>query len=398
MKNVVLAGVVITITVTLLAQGFGLPSCIAEMKSRPALDPYVAYLQEHKNVKRAFDPCNESDAVINLFITKLEQAELTNLPPTAPVPAAYLTKQPDINLVNITQAETNEIRGANLAHIFYIEVNRLVPWRIYNYPKKELTKLFDFQLLPGSQNVLNHSPREAWDVLQRNIDMSAVKDPVSAVEELFKYGRSFRHALSTDSDLGIVTVSDMDTIGGSQQSDLNVDRISRRGCWSMVPFMQSLAQAMNIPSQVVTNYYAGKGHATASFSLTNQVFAHGDDPYNAILRNTPAATAIDSYDRWKKEVLIAEPGQGLYSDAGISSRTHNYENYRLYPAQFLMQRYCGIIGASSGRAYLDSFFVEDSVVWASPAELDDLEVRINETTNNCTVVPDDDPESLISPV
>jgi len=412
MRSIILVGGVIVIAAAAsMAQGNAFPSCLADMKKNPNLAPYVTYLEENNNVEQVlvdyfrisqgshnskrikiFKKCRKGDPLAKLFIDKLEEAAISGLPPTAPLPAAY-TPNSGSNRVTITKDERNEIKSADLAQIFYVEVNELVPWRIYNYPKKELEELINYR--PSEGHVLNYSPRETWDVVQRNLDMSTIANPDRVLEELFKYGRLFRHAVSVrDPVQNIVTVDEMDTIGGFYQSATNIDRISQSGCHSMVPYIIALAHTLNIPGESLNGYFTGEGHKTAAFSLTNQVFAHGDDPYNVVLRNTPAAIALDSFSRWEADVLAYQPGQGFFSDAGINSRTHNYENYRLYPAKYIMQRFCGNIGAVTGREYLDTFFIDEIRTWATSAELDAMAVKINEVTNNCSFVPNDDPESL----
>src|SRR5713101_6987186 len=61
------------------AQGGGgqLPRCLQNMTNSSRLTDYVTYLSTYANVTRAFDPCKYSTDVLNLFIAKLEDAELT---------------------------------------------------------------------------------------------------------------------------------------------------------------------------------------------------------------------------------------------------------------------------------------------------------------------------------
>ena len=266
----------------------------------------------------------------------------------------------------------------------------MVPWHIHEYSKNELKSLFD--LYWSTYNVLDHSPKATWDVLQQNVNLDAVTSRETFIDELFKYARSYRHGGNLDPDLGVVTVTDMAAGGGYQNN-----KIARSGCWSMVPFYLVLAQALNVPGEIVVDYFAGNGHATASFPITNQVLAHGDNPYNSLLGNTPAATALDSYDRWAAEVLRYKARDGEFSAAGVNSRTHNYKNARLYPSNYLMKGYCDAGAGASGREYLEKMFIVNGVVFASVEELDDLETRIQATTYNCSFVPDNDPEAQEAP-
>jgi hypothetical protein len=116
--------------------------------------------------------------------------------------------------------------------------------------------------------------------------------------------------------------------------------------------------------------------------------AHGDDVYNASLRNTPIDQLLDSHQRWVDEVLRYDPLEGPLSPAGHNSRIHHYEMARLFPAHWTMSRYCGYVSSvDPGRAFLESFFGD----YATAEELDDLESRILETTSGCGLIPRDAP-------
>jgi hypothetical protein len=52
------------------------------------------------------------------------------------------------------------------------------------------------------------------------------------------------------------------------------------------------------------------------FEAVDGVLAHGDDVYNASLRNTPIGKLLDSYQRWADEVLRYDPLEGPLSPAG----------------------------------------------------------------------------------
>ena len=149
------------------AQGGGgqLPRCLNNMTNSSLLAKYVTYLSTYANVTRAFDPCKYSTDVLNLFVAKLEDAELTGDVPSAPLPQDYVTR--NLDFVSPTQAEWNEMLAAKLAHIFVIEVRKAVPWRLADYSSEALNALFNVCRYDCTHIVLDYSPRVAWNVLQQ---------------------------------------------------------------------------------------------------------------------------------------------------------------------------------------------------------------------------------------
>jgi hypothetical protein len=99
-----------------------------------------------------------------------------------------------------------------------------------------------------------------------------------------------------------------------------------------VPLRGLLAAALNIPGELTHGYFAGQAHQTVLFEAIDGVLAHGDDVYNASLRNTPIGQLQDSHQRWVDEVLRYDPLEGPLSPAGYNSRIHHYEMARLFPS------------------------------------------------------------------
>ena len=261
-----------------------------------------------------------------------------------------------------------------------------MPWRLADYSSEALKTLFDVCRYDCTYIVLDYSPRVAWNVLQQKIDLTALVGRAETMIEILKHIREFIHG-SLGGDTSIATLDEM-----------AAEKIARQGCHSTTRYVTALAQAVNIPGNIVVGYYAGTQHSSALFKVTNQVLAHGDDPYNALLANTPAALVYDSYQRWAKEVLVYKPNAGAGSDLDYYSRKYTYTMDRLYPSAWLMSRYCGMEPSSAaGRAYLVTVFQGDYFQggwsFATATDLDDLERRIIATTSGCTVIPPDDPEA-----
>jgi hypothetical protein len=369
-----------------------LPRCLQTMESSTALTDYATYLKSHSNVLSAFSACRYPSEVLDAFVSKLEMAEITGEAPAAALPESYLTRQTNQNWLNITQSEGIEIVSAKLAHILFLEVRGLVPWLLADYDDAELDSLFDVCKQLGCsisrknktigfhlQYLVDHSPLETWTLMNETIDLDALTDPTSGVEAILAHTQQFRHgSRDLDPDLGIVTVNEM-----------AAEKVSRRGCWSTSPYVVSLAAALNIPGELTHGYFAGQAHQTALFEAVDGVLAHGDDVYNAALRNTPISQLLDSYQRWVDEVLRYDPLEGPLSPAGHNSRIHHYAMARLFPSQWTMSRYCGQVSSvDPGRTFLESFFGD----YATAEELDDLESRILDTTSGCGLIPQDDPQ------
>jgi len=304
-----------------------------------------------------------------------------------------VTMDPNTTSVFVTAAEASEIMGAKLARILFVEVRRKVPWSIAAYADADLTTLFNVCESFGTgcalktygsrmDYVIDHSPRVAWELVTAALDPSLLTDPGSALVEIVKHTRDFRHGSSDlDPYLGAVTLDAMAT-----------ERVSRRGCQSMSPYVVALAAALNVPGTTLRGYYAGTDHRSALFHATNQVLAHGDDVY---FGNVPSSHLLDSYTRWATDVLSNPPYQGVASPAGYNSQKHWYEVHRLFPSEWTMSAYCGQNPsvAASGRAYLDGEFT----TYATPDQLTTLEQTILAKTASCTTIPPDDPEAQLAP-
>jgi hypothetical protein len=368
-----------------------LPQCLSSMTTKPALAPYVAYLTAHTNVVQAINPCKLAPKVRASFIIKMEQAEVDGQPPTAPLPDAWSSIDRDATNTVQGGAQTEEILGAKLAHMLYVEVHQLVPWRLHNYGSVDLIRLVTPCKLPSAwcsntapsfmvQDVLDHSPRETWSVVKATIDLGALTTQHAAMGELLKHLRFFSHGGVYYDSNGNVTAS---TTGGIRTvAEMAGEGISRSGCWSTVPYLLALAEALNIPGEGIFDYYASPGHATALLPYSDQVLSHGDHPYNALLANTPSIDVYDTYSHWQTEILRYKPRdpRALYN-----SQKHEYEMDQTYPSQYLLKSYC----AQGRPGGLDDWFGS----YATPLQMDALEATMLQITSSCTVFPADDPDA-----
>ncbi len=360
-----------------------LPRCLQAMTTHPLLADYAAYIAAHANVQQAMNPCKVSTSILSWFYAKLEEAEQAGMPPSAPLPDGFSTTSTDSYVPGGTGSD--EILGAKLAHVFWVEVRSKVPWRLASFGSADLKRIFTLCKWPhpcrhdaivdfAAQYVLDHSPRVAWSVLQQNVDLGALTTPHQAVADILEHTRAFVHgAVYYDSSGNVVRD---DTWGIRTLDEMMTEKVSRHGCWSMVPYALQLAAALNVPVDGVSDYFDGLGHATALFPATDQVLAHGDDVYNGLLLTTPTPLVLDSYARWQTEVLAYPPGSAT---AAYNSQTNDKQEARLHPSAYLMEQYC----SAGGRAILDSIFT----TYATAPQLDALEAQIVASTNDCATIP-----------
>ncbi len=302
---------------------------------------------------------------------------------SAPLPDGFSTTSTDSYVPGGTRSD--EILGAKLAHVFWVEVRNKVPWRLASFGSADLKRIFTLCKWPhpcrhdaivdfAAQYVLDHSPRVAWSVLQQNVDLGALTTPHQAVADILEHTRAFVHGAVYYDSFGNVVRDD--TWGIRTLDEMMTEKVSRHGCWSMVPYALQLAAALNVPVDGVSDYFDGLGHATALFPATDQVLAHGDDVYNGLLLNTPTPLVLDSYARWQTEVLAYPPGSAT---AAYNSQTNDKQEARLHPSAYLMEQYC----SAGGRAILDSIFT----TYATAPQLDALEAQIVASTNDCATIP-----------
>ena len=366
-----------------------LPQCLSSMTTKPALAPYVAYLTAHGNVVQAINPCKLAAGVRESFISKLEQAEVDGQPPTAPLPDQWFSIDRDATRTVQGGSQTEEILGAKLAHMLYVEVHQLVPWRLHDYGSADLSRLVKPCKLPPAwcsntspsfmvQDVLDHSPRETWGIMGATIDRDTLTTQREAMGALLEHLRFFSHGgVYYDSNGNIIR----STSGGIRTvAEMAGEGISRAGCWSTVSYLLALANALNVPGAGIWDYFSSPGHATALLPYSNQVLSHGDDAYDLLFANTPSIEVYDTYAHWQAEILRYKPRDSRAFD---NSLKHNYEMAHTYPSQYLMKSYC-----EEDRLWLDDLFDR----YATSSQMDTLESTIVETTASCTVFPADDPD------
>lgn len=381
----------------------GLPSCIKDWEQEPMLNGVVAYLKDSRNsnVIRAWNPCQNVPEILQRIKRGLIDAETRRINenikelPDAPLPETWDTASTGTaNYVNCGSSAPEIIAMKIVAHIL-VDYWDLVPWNLWDYGSEDLERLFGDAAEYGFcnyYNVLDHSPREAWAILASQYDIASIKTPTELVETIMKSTRSFRHGGVWVYSNG--TIFKQDNQGIVTMKQMWEEKVSRHGCWSMTAYFGQLASNFNVPGYRTTNQYAETGHATEIFEQTGQVLAHGDDPYNALYDDTPALKVFNDYSFWKREVVKKNPTTTSYQ----KSQLHEYEMGRTYPSHYLMYDYCHPSSTNSGKSfptgrdYLRYISTYKGYSYWTEVQMDELETTIQSKTQNCAVIPADDPE------
>lgn len=404
--------------------------CLA-VPSDEKLAPYQAVMDTIPKLKEIINFCKYSESNIQEMVwDKIREAEETGLPPTAPLPGAYvellqnnlaavqmqaqslpyfpsehflaeynvrewrngkleekievlsMDAESPVTKIFLTKEEAHEIYAAHLAHSLWLEKNQIVPWSLQEYSEEQLEQLVtpkalfyswsDQQEIYTYSLLVNHSPREAF-LIAREMAASS-SNQKEALVGIIKGLRSYVHGTFNVDSQEIITVQGM-----------SEEKISRHGCQTSALLVVHLAKSLNIPGRYIIGYYAGGGHRSGLFEFNDQVLAHGDDLYNRLVSNTPSAELLDSYAFWQNEVMSHEKAdpQGAHN-----SMIHNYENGKKYPSWIVLKSYC-----AEGKAALEDIFLNtDQGDFATAEELQTLGRKITNITERCTVFPEDNPD------
>lgn len=401
------------------------------------LQPYYNFLYNHEQVVEAAGFCQFSQELQERIWDKIQEAEETGLPPTAPLPAAYqellqngpgtspemytqaspyqfseqlpaeyLVRQwrngkleekivvllmdaknyddEAVTVIYATKEEAYEIYAAQLADKLWKEVNNIFPWSITEYHQEQLEQLLQprawFRSWDDQKGeyyfhlILDHSPRETFEVAIKAV--RSFSDQRAAMDDIIKSARPFRHGVvKLDSDGNIIDSDPRDIV---TIPTMNEKKISRHGCQTMSPYVVALTNSLNIPGKFVNGYYATGGHRSAWFEFTDDVLAHGDDVYHYnYLGNTPSSEVMGSHDFWEKNVLTYKKED---KTAAHNSMIYTYRKAVQYPANRLIYDYC-----TKGKDHLNQIFLEGEFgPFTTGEEINALEDKILKLSHNCT--------------
>src|SRR3989344_1179928 len=355
------------------------------------LQPHYEFLSKNDKVISGGNFCSFSSELYQLVWDKIQEAEETGLPPTASLPQSFYKIEKDQIQITVTASEAHDIYAAHLAHSLWGEKNKMFPWSILEYNQEQLEDLLQPKAWFNSWDeqkkeysfryLLDYSPKETFQIANESV--SSFSDQKSALIDIIKSVRPFRHGIAFSYDGEGNPTDDHDPQEIATMQTMNEEKISRHGCQTMAPYVVQLANALNIPGETIRGYYFGGGHRSALFEFTDQVLAHGDDVYGG---NIPSSELMDSHNFWKNNVLIYPKGDEI---AAHNTMIHEYQMEMKYPSELMLWVYC--VG---GRDYLNQAFLEaDFGPFATVQELDVLEKKILELSQNCTVFPKDNPDN-----
>ena len=420
------------------------------------LQPYYNLLVENPKIIEAMKLCERPASFQTTLWNKIQEAEKTGLPPTAPKPQSYydlgldmktkslfevsfqdfnryqkiemviddaeydfyfparekdgqrrfvitdkvleratetfLRNQEErepIKTIYATKEETHEILAAHFADKLWKEVKLVFPWSIIDYNSEQLGELFgtktwfktwDEKNDEYSMNlVLDYSPRETWKVINDIVDLENLTKQKTAVIDITKSLRYFRHgAVKLDQEGNIIggDPQDITTVSGMAE-----EKIAREGCQSVGAYDVKLANILNIPGEHVNGYFNGEGHRSVVISFTGHVLAHGDDVYAAYQTNTPSSDLMASLAYWEENVFAYKKGE----EPGVhNSWVHSVNSMMTFPAWRLLRDYC-----EDGKESLTERFKD----FASEEEIDELEERIVDITKGCMDFPENNPDN-----
>lgn len=303
-----------------------------------------------------------------LHLRNLEDCGYTNVPE----PVAH----PDSSA--LTTDELNNIWAAKMAHVIWLDHNRLVPWRLSGYARRDLEMLlsrdyfFERRTVDGAirdvmPSLIDHSPSEAYLIAQEYL-AGTPRDTVTALVDACRFPR-FIHGV-----MGRHPVDQVDTL--EEMWDRGV---SLHGCHSAAKMLIGLAASLNIPGYYDTGWYAGTAHGSAIWPDAGLVLLHGDNIYGGYLRATPTDHLLCPYNHFHYAI---EPHGKDSEGAAYWTRRRVIWLQALFPSSLLINDYCHFDPErwSSGREFLDDHFGG----FLPPSAVEDIEERIRMLLGGCS--------------
>lgn len=348
--------------------------CLDELNDDKVIEQRVDNLTANPHILAASDFCELPYDLRSLTWDKLREAEQTGLAPDVPEPESFQDLEDGQEVISVTRDEAFQIYSAHLASSLWMD--NFLPWKLADYNEEEIKDLHKPQTYFATWNlqasnfkfkyVIDHSPAETLSLVEIALNIDNLSTQNAAMVDFVKYLRLFRHGVLPDDPREINTMFGMHN-----------EKISRRGCQSLAPYFVKLAAAINIPGKTAKGWYYGKGHRSAFFPFVGKVLPHGDNVYNSLLNNVPSSELMDDYDFWEDNVLAYEKGDPL---GAHNSLVQTMNKTREFPSYVLSFKFC-----KKGRPYLDETFIGTELGdFATPQQLDDLEIRLLDLTNDCT--------------
>ena len=255
-----------------------------------------AYFEANAGVRAASVAALSGDTLDYFWVYLHLQAATGRIPMDAP---ANLPADPNLAgaaTVSLSMTEVTRIHAAKVAHAIWIDLNRLVPWRLSDYEPEHLAGLFDAGTLfdvrsPGRlYYVIDYSPSEVWHYA---IGHSLLRQDIQrTVEAVIDDMRSdFIHGASSYDPQTAISLRAV--LEDYRVRSTIPHRVARIGCHSSSRIFLGLLRCMNIPGyQTTQGEYFITGHSTAVVPCIGRTLAHGDDIYSGGNRAVPASELL----------------------------------------------------------------------------------------------------------
>ncbi len=268
------------------------------------LSPYFEYFFDHPAVADAsIDAVDKTtETYFWKYIVALEKSGRLEME----IPGDLLACPAEgCSYIEFTADEAARIHAAKMAHAIWLELHRLVPWRLASYKAADLDRLFTKRLLFeghetsgwGVMYLVDHSPSELYSYMVDHGHIETTKfDTLNSVlgdiRSDFTHGVLGRHPI-----YHAYTALDALT-----EYDIWGHRVSRWGCHTMSELLVAMLRAVNIPGEVIhcNDFYDRGCHASADWPILWRVMVHGDDVYRRDLMSIPDHLLLPHY--WFIEV------------------------------------------------------------------------------------------------
>lgn len=276
----------------------------------------------------------------------------------------------------MTRCAAWKIYLAHVAQSFWVDANRLVPWRLRDANAEHLEHLLDSRRLlhfgeeghKFSTNVMGRvtdwAPVYSWDFLVANgligsTQWVTIKRLADWVRDNLRHIIGYQH----DNDGGPFD-SQLDQweyiFGYRGPPPVNRmidplpgrDRISH-GCWGTDGFLAAVLRSANIPVRHGRSNFSGDNHSRAEFFTVGRNLMHGDDLYNGMV--APGANTVPIHriflTNQELDDLIDSP-EPLPGKTVAETATHNKSKRMTglaveYMTNWLLQKRCKDLGSGA---------------------------------------------------
>jgi len=256
---------------------------------------HVALFESNTNIADAMGytalPQNVKDALWVAFDDAVPSGVADLGTPTG-YPTLPQAKPSSELTMTLTRADAQASYVAHVAHAFWVELTRAVPWSITQYDLESCQFIFDVYYVFYEEDwdgwgadpvvaamnrikngFVNYSPKKAWD---KAVAMtSSPQSPKIAAREIFDNNRIWTEPVGIQHGGGDVSVVDIDDLYavGNQLTDPYSSATfpnqggetvyeCRIGCWFVALLLRSLLVSMNIPAARIWDKYVGRAHAS----------------------------------------------------------------------------------------------------------------------------------------